>query len=371
LNTSDILIIGAGVIGLSIARELRKRGFSNIRILERGLIGYEASWAAAGILAPQVEADAYDDFFELCYESNRMYDRFAAELFDETGVDIELDSSGVLYIAFDDRDSREFDARFAWQKAAGLKVERLPAVETLEIEPFVSPRVRESLLFPDDRQVENRKLVEALSQFARLNSVEIGENKNIRGILTEGNRVVGVRTNNGDYIAGKVVVATGAWTSLIELGESALPIEVKPIRGQIISFRPSGHLFKHVLYSRKGYLVPRADGRLLAGATVEDVGFDKSTTDEGISRLKEIATEIAPSLRDLDVSDKWAGLRPMTSDGRPFIGPVPGVEGLFIATGHYRNGILLTPITARLIVDEIIGDQSGKFIERFGAVARS
>ena len=366
MNTSDILVIGAGVIGLSIVRELRKRRLGGMRVLEKGSVGREASWAAAGILAPQVEADASDAFFELAYESNRMYDRFAAELFDETGIDVELDSTGTLYAAFYEEDSREFDVRFAWQKAAGLKIERLTTNETLKIEPSISPQVRESLLFPDDRQVENRKLVEALSRFADLNDVEIRENQVVQRILVAQNRVLGVRTADGEFFADTVVIATGAWTSFIELGENTLPVEVKPIRGQMINFRPARAEIKRVIYSRSGYLVPRADGRLLAGATVENAGFDKRTTGDGISRLKEIASEIAPLLANVEISDQWAGLRPMASDGQPVIGRVPEIEGLFIATGHYRNGILLTPITAKLIADEIAGNRSDKFIERFG-----
>src|SRR5262249_44334468 len=158
----------------------------------------------------------------------------------------------------------------------------------------------------------------------------INENECAEGILVERNRVVGVQAANQTFAADKVVVATGAWTSLIELGELALPVEVKPIRGQMISFRTSGTQIKRVIYGRNGYLVRRGDGRVLEGATVEDAGFDKRTTGEGILRLREIAEEIAPSIRDLDISDKWAGLRPMASDGLPIIGAVPSAEGLFI-----------------------------------------
>jgi len=366
LTTSEILILGAGVIGLSIAREAHRRGFRNIRILEKGRVGREASWAAAGILAPQVEANSADDFFDLCFESNRMYDGFAAALFEETGVDIELDSCGTLYAGFNELDSHEFDTRFAWQKAAGLNVERLTKAETLKIEPALSPKIRESLRFPHDRQVENRKLVEALSAYARSNEIEVIENQPVRQILVESDRVTGVRSSERSYLADQVVIATGAWTSFIELGEDTLPLEVRPIRGQMISFRLGETRLKHVIYSHRGYVVPRADGRLLAGATVEDVGFDKSTTEMGVSKLREMAAEIAPSIRDLTIQDTWAGLRPMSADGRPVIGAIPGVEGLSIAAGHYRNGILLSPMTAKLIVDLITGDKSNKFLNRFG-----
>lgn len=352
MNTSDILIIGGGVIGLAIAREMRRRGDLSIRILERGRPGREASWAAAGILAPQVEADEDGAFFRLCYQSNKMYPEFAAELFEETGINIELDRRGLLYLGFDEQDEAEFDLRFRWQRAAGLRVERLYSSDVRELEPNVSESVRCGLLFPDDGQVENRKLIEALMLYSDANQIEIVTDDEAR-LVSPSNKAVKVETNRDVYQAGTVVIATGAWTSLIEFGEGALPIEVKPIRGQMISYRPQA-TFSHVVYSQRGYLVPRADGRLLVGATVEDVGFDKATTSDGIAKLKQIGTQIAPCLERLDITDQWAGLRPFAFRDEPFIGEVPGMKNVFAAVGHYRNGILLAPITAKMIADQIL-----------------
>jgi glycine oxidase len=156
------------------------------------------------------------------------------------------------------------------------------------------------------------------------------------------------------YSAGMTVLATGAWTSLIQLGGAPLSLPVKPIRGQMICYRPPSN-FSHVVYSRRGYLVPRTDGRLLVGATVEDVGFDKSMTDEGIRHLSQVGAEIAPILENIDIADQWAGLRPYALRDEPFIGKVPGMTRVFAAVGHYRNGILLAPITAKMIADQILG----------------
>jgi glycine oxidase len=350
---SDLLIIGSGVIGLTIARELRKRGVGKIRVLEKGQPGCEASWAAAGILAPQVEADEDDEFFRLCYESNKTYSRFADELSDETGIDIELDRRGVLYAGFDGRDETEFEQRFAWQNEAGLKVEKLSSSDIRNLEPNLSDSVRCGLLFPDDGQVENRKLTAALIAFAGAYDIEIDTGVEAKSVRPNGESIE-IMTDSDTYHAAIVVIATGAWTSLIELGENALPVEVKPIRGQMICYRPT-ETFSRVVYSGRGYIVPRADGRLLVGATVEDTGFDKSVTADGIAGLRHIASEIAPTLENLGIIDQWAGLRPYASGGEPFIGEVPGMKNVFAAVGHYRNGILLAPITAKMIADRILG----------------
>ena len=353
MPSSDILIIGGGVIGLAIARELRRRGAGSIRILERGEPGCEASWAAAGILAPQVEADEDGEFFRLCYESNNMYPAFAAELFDETGIDIELDREGVLYAGFDESDEKEFDLRFAWQASVGLNVKKLNAAETRGLEPNISDQVASGLHFPDDGQVENRRLVAALIEFAARNAIEIAADIEAKSIAARGDSVE-VIAGSETFNAGALIIATGAWTSLIQMPENALPVEVKPIRGQMICYRPPQN-FLHVVYSRRGYVVPRTDGRLLVGATVEDVGFDKSITNKGISHLVNVGAEIAPMLRELDIADRWAGLRPYAFRDEPFIGRVSDTKNVFAAVGHYRNGILLAPITAKLIADQVLG----------------
>jgi glycine oxidase len=361
LMTMEILIIGGGVIGLSIARELKRRSVDKVTVLERGRVGREASWAAAGILAPQVEADADDDFFRLCFESNRMYPALAAELQDETGIDIELSRHGTLYLAFDAQDEKEFDHRFAWQTAAGLNVERLDRSEVKALEPDVSDTVIGGLYFPDDGQVENRKLVEALAASAKQLGVNIREGVDVKSVLSDQGRIVGVETTQGIIPADHVIITTGAWASHIELGGGQLPAEVKPIRGQMICYRPNELALRHVVYSRRGYLVPRADGRLLAGATAEDVGFDSGVTGEGLRTLRDVAVEIAPELDSCKVVDHWAGLRPYSVGGSPFIGPVKDVEGLFAAVGHFRNGILLTPITAQIIADGVLGSKNAAY----------
>jgi glycine oxidase len=363
-HISEVLIIGGGVIGLSIARELLRKGFKKITILEKEKIGREASFAAAGMLAVQSETDKPDAFFEFCRESNELYPKFAEELFEETGVDIELDREGTLYLAFNERDESELRERFEWQKKAGLNVEKLSAIETHKLEPFVSPEILGSLFFPDDRQVENRKLIHALEKFAEFNGIEIRENCEVKNLLIENGKIVGAETSDEKFFAEKTVLATGAWTSLIKADSFAMP-EIKPVRGQIIEFQTAKRLFQKVIYSPRSYIVPRQDGRILTGATVEDAGFDKTISDAATEFLRENALEIAPNLANLKIHDQWVGLRPFVSDGLPIVGDFSEVENLFIATAHYRNGILLAPITAKILADKIANDKNSEFFEKF------
>ena len=363
---SEVLIIGGGIIGLSIARELHKKGTRRVTIVERGKIGQEASFAAAGMLAPNAETDKIDDFYHLCSESNKLYPDFAAELFDDTGIDIELDRSGTLYLAFTETDSQKLRKRFEWQRNAGLPVELLSAEDTLKVEPYISAKVRESLFFPSDWQVENRKLLAALLKFAELNGIEIREQTGIQTLLNDNGKILGAANTAEKFLADATILATGAWTSLIELGEMPVPVKVKPIRGQMISYRASKKLFSMVICSPRGYIVPRADGRILAGSTVEDAGFDKNITESGIEQLRETALEIAPGLVNLEISDKWAGLRPFAADGFPILGEIVGMENLFVATAHYRNGILLAPITAKIVAERIAEDKASDYLKIFG-----
>ncbi len=349
----DVLVVGAGVIGLAIARELTRRGVKRVTVIDRGIAGNEASYAAGGMLAVQAETDEANAFFDLCRASRDAYPDFAAELESETGIDIELDRAGTLYLAFNESDSREIRHRFDWQRSAGLNVELLPAVEIRRIEPFVSPDVREGLIFPDDWQVENRRLIAALTRSLSLAGVSLIENCECERLIEKNGRIIGVETAAGKLYAHRTILAAGAWTSLIGGDGIECPV-VKPIRGQIFGFQTAKRLFSRVIYSPRGYIIPRSDGRIIAGATVEDAGFEKGITAAGEDFVCRSAFEISPSLSGLTVSERISGLRPKAADGLPVIGRFPQVENLFIATAHYRNGILLAPITARLMADLLI-----------------
>lgn len=352
-DQQKILIIGGGIIGLSIARELHKCGARHITLIEKGLCGEEASWAAGGMLGPQAEADEAGAFFDICSASRDLYPEFAAELLDGTGIDIELDRSGTLYLAFSDEDVREVRERYEWQRAAGMKVEHWPADDARRAEPFISPDVREALFFPDDWQIENRKLLAALRRYADLNGIEIRENMQIERLCVEDGIVTGAETDNEKLAADVTILATGAWTSLIKLGVAEMPFNIEPIRGQVIAFQTAKRLFQRVIYSPRGYIVPRADGRILAGSTTERAGFDKELTETAAGSLREMASEIAPSTYGLTTSDHWSGLRPAAADKMPVVGRLNSVGGLVIATAHYRNGILLAPWTAETVARSV------------------
>jgi glycine oxidase len=352
---ADVVIIGAGVIGLAIARALAQRGVRELMLIERGRPGAEASWAAGGILAPQVEVDHQDAFFQLACASRDLYPEFAESLKEETGVDVELDTTGTLCIGFTPKDEAELRHRYEWQKGEGLEVEWLDGDEARRLEPFISAAVRCALRFPKDFQIENRRLIDALVRANEELGVQFVNGSSVNALLIKNKRLYGVETTTGFVDTPSVVLAAGAWTSLIASPDFDLPaISVEPVRGQMLCFEARAQIARHVIYSPRGYLVPRRDGRMLAGSTAEHVGFERGVTDEGERAIKSMAIEIAPEIASLPIIDSWAGFRPRAQDGLPVLGPSVEIEGLFYATGHYRNGILLAPITGCVIADAIV-----------------
>jgi glycine oxidase len=364
-NSADVVIVGGGVIGLSIARELARRGVRDIALCDQGEPGKEVSWAAAGILAPQVEANSANDFFQLACASRDLYPEFARELREETAVDVELDTTGTLFVGFTEDEESELRQRYDWQRRADLRVEWLDSNDVRSLEPDVSDQVRCALRFPDDWQVENRKLVEALIVSNGKLNVQLIPNCEVTSLRIDGNRVAGVETANGIITAPTILLCAGAWTSSVETSaDAAAQVEIEPVRGQMLCFKPEQTIARHVVYGREGYLVPRRDGRVLAGSTSEHVGFDKRVTNEGSHGIRLMAAKFVPALASVPTVDSWAGFRPRASDDLPVLGPDSEIEGLFYATGHYRNGILLAPITAQVIADLLAGGSSS-FIEAF------
>lgn len=354
-RTADVAIVGGGVIGLSIARQLALRGVRSVTVIERGEFGKEASWAAGGILAPQVEADRADDFFELARASRDLYPTFARALQNETGIDVQLEQTGTLYVGFTEDDEQEMRRRFDWQTRAGLRVEWLAGEDARHLEPNIASNVRCALRFPDDWQVENRRLTEALVRTNQKLGVQLIANCEIRSVRIEDGRVTGIESETTSIDAATVVIAAGAWTAEIKTAKTnSSAVQIEPVRGQMLCFQNEPPLTRHVIYSARGYLVPRRDGRLLAGSTSERVGFDKQVTNEGTASIKSMAFEIAPALESAAIVDSWAGFRPHAPDDLPVLGRAADLDGLFYATGHYRNGILLAPITAELIAEALL-----------------
>ncbi|HEX7241549.1 MAG TPA: glycine oxidase ThiO, partial [Longimicrobiaceae bacterium] len=352
---SDVVVVGGGVVGCAVARHLALRG-ARVTVVERGRPGEEASWAAAGMLAPLVEADGPGPFLDLLLRAREEYPAFAAALREETGIDVGYSDAGSLSLALTDADERTLEARFAWQSAAGLPVERLTAEETRALEPEVAPSTRWALRFPGDHQVENRALARALWTAAARAGAGFRLGAAVAGVTRSGGRVSGVRLESGETLeAGSVVVAAGAWSG--RLAGLPRPLPVLPVHGQILALEAAPQRFRHCVDSPRCYLVPRADGRLIAGATVERGVWRRAVTPAGVCGILTGAVEISPALADLPLAATWSGLRPGTPDDLPVLGPDPELPGLFHATGHYRNGILLAPLTGEAVGEAVLGGE--------------
>lgn len=363
MHTSDIVIIGGGITGLALARELARRGLS-VSLLERHQPGREASWASAGMLAPQGELSE-GDFLQLCLASNRLYPAFRAAVEEETGVHCYHREAGTMALAITDEDEVEFRHTYNRQRADGLAVEWLSGDDARKVEPALSPGVRGGLYLPGDRHVENRLLVPALEQACRRLGVEIVCGAQVNRILVGGGRATGVETTLGNRFGGMVVNAAGAWAGAIGVPDDALHPPVMPVRGQMLALAlPYPGFLTRTVRSPRSYLIPRYDGRLFLGATMEDVGFDKRNTVWGIARLLAGAQELFPALEHCAVQEMWAGLRPGTPDHYPILGDSTLPDYLF-ATGLFRNGLLLAPIVAQTMADRITGGRTPELIAPF------
>lgn len=346
---TDVVIAGAGVIGLSIAHELLCRGTS-VTLVDPRQPGMGASWASAGVLAPQGALPFHRPYLDLCLSSRDLFADWSARLLDETGIDIEYRTEGGLQVAFDDEEAEKLAQRFRHQRELGLPVERLTGEAARTLEPMLSPDTRCGLLFEGMHQVENRRLVQALVAAVKSRGGVFRTGDPVIDVIVRRNRAAGVVLPGERIGADRVVMAAGAWSGLLNW-MPGLPPPVQPVRGQIVCVDGSALTpITRVINGLGQYLVPRRDGRVLLGATVEKAGFDTRVTAGGLSVVMQHGLRMAPGLAGAPVVETWAGLRPMSKDGKPILGPA-SLEHLVLATGHYRNGILLAPITGRLVAD--------------------
>ncbi len=408
---TDCLIIGAGVIGLMSARELAGAG-ARVTVIERGETGRESSWAGGGILSPLHPWRAPLAITQLVQWGQRYYPALAKELLDETGIDIEWTQSGLLHL-----DAGEYDQARRWAEQSQVKLELLTGAALKECEPSLAAGIPSGLWLPGIAQVRNPRLLRALKQSLVQRGVRIEEGCEVTGLCvvrddaqgrasvagkseatgsrTPGaTKVTGVETARGVIPADKVIVAAGAWSGKL-LRQLGVQLDIAPVRGQMILFRARPGLLKHIVVraaeppsgedqhkevlagggngdavgsgmaSRKlieagvaqseHYLIPRRDGRVLVGSTVEHVGFDRATTAEALAQLKQAALEFAPALADCEIERHWAGLRPGSAHGIPTIAAHPEIRGLYVNSGHFRNGIALAPASARLVADLALG----------------
>lgn len=350
--TPDVLIIGAGAIGLSIAHTLTTRGL-RVTLLDAGEPGKGASWASAGILAPQGAHPHAGTYLDLSLKSRDLYGAWTEQLKEDSGVDIEYRAEGGLHVAMDDEEDAELESRYRDQQALNLPVDRLCAQDVLALEPSLSPDVRSGLFFKGMHQVDNRRLVRALTVAVGCRGGLFVRGMPVTALRISKGGVTGVDTPKGPYKAGIVINAAGAWARMPGGDDPEITPPVRPVRGQMLSL-DAGTIspFRHAIHGLSQYLVPRYDGHLHVGATVEKVGFDANVTAGGIAKLLTNALRMAPCLESCPVVETWAGLRPMSKDGKPVLGPT-AVSGLVMAAGHYRQGILWSPLTAQLIADYV------------------
>jgi glycine oxidase len=355
-NSADILIIGGGVIGLTTAYFLSREG-ADVLLLDQGDLGREASWAGAGILPPSSVEHARTPFDRLRAKSVAMFPALSAELRERTGIDNGYCRCGGLEFVGAGGAAEE-----EWH-GEGVVCERVRAAELPRLEPNVATDQGDAWHLPELAQVRNPRHLKGLIA-ACGPSAGLLPHCPVYRLETTGDRVTGVRTANGVYHAARVLVAAGAWSGAL-LEPTGWRPSIRPIRGQIALLQTPASPVRRVLMWGASYLVPRPDGRVLVGSTEEDVGFCKHTTAEAIQRLLALACRLVPCLADAAVACTWAGLRPGSPDGLPFLGSVPGWQNLFVASGHFRSGIQLSPATGLVMKELLLGQPASIDLKPF------
>jgi len=362
MKTFDAAIAGGGLIGGAIALELSRAGL-RVALTDARDPGQEASWASAGILSPAPENSAMIAMVLLGRASMALYPDFAASVEEISGLPTGYRAKGTLEVLLSRHAKAELNTIIALHHGLGLKAEAISAEQARELEPSISEEVEAAVLRPDEASIDNRLLTAALLEAAKRSGAQILPGSPVRSVWTEGSCCRGLILANGERIAARhTVVAAGCFSSQIAGVKEYAP--VRPAKGQMVSLREEAVRIERVLWSERIYLVPRSDGRILAGATVEHVGYDKTVTAAGILANLAAAIELVPALAAARVEETWAGLRPDTPDHLPIIGPTDR-DGLLIATGHFRSGVLLTPVTAKLIGDYVAGITPTLDCERF------
>lgn len=352
----DIAIIGGGVIGLAIAHALtERRSGRRVAVVEAQTGSREASWAAAGMLAPYSEFNGDTPLFRLCRDSADMYPDFVRALREETGAPCTLVDTGCLLLQRDTGDAQEIDLKLRFMHSLGIDATLLEGPALRECEPNLGPDVRRAVLLPE-RSVNNRQLWDALAAACRTRGVDLQVGTPVHAVEREGERIRAVRTPAGDVHADIFILAAGAWsTALGDLFGVTLP--VVPVKGQMLRYDVPDGSVRHTLHRGSTYVVPRPGYGVIVGTTVEDRGFDTSVDDAAIAGLVRGAAGLVPLLAECAPCETWAGLRPKAPDAAPILGPAPGCANLFLATGHFRNGILLTPITGTVLADLVDGTE--------------
>ncbi len=355
LHERDVVIIGGGVIGCSIAYYLAKRG-ARVTVLERDLFGSHASSAAAGILGAQLEMDGPGPLSELCLKSRSMFPDLASELYRLTGIDIELIRAGIMHIAWTPEEAEMLRHRGALQRSRGEVADWWDRDRVRSLEPAVSDQIEGALYIPRDSHVSPARLTRAFSFAAELLGAEMIERCEVTSLRIEKDRVEGVESDRGTFRAEHVVLAAGAWTVTLakQLG---VHLPVVPMKGESLAVFPRRARFERTLFAEGCYLVPKADGKVIVGATERGGDFTEWVTTDAIRCLTSKAVRLVPDLAESTFIRAWASVRPSSPDGLPYVGRMGHYRTLFVATSHFRNGILLSPITGQRIADLIAGEE--------------
>jgi len=357
----DVAIAGAGLIGGSIAFELARAGL-RVGVFDRQEPGRESSWAGAGILSPAPESAAMIPLVPLAKATMAIYPEFVRTVEEISGRSAGFRPKGTLQAIFSRNAREELSTVIALHHGLGLKAEPLSAQDARELEPSLSDDLEAGVLRPEEASVDNRALTQAVLEAAQRSGVQFFSGSGVEAIWRESGRCVGLQLKNERIEAHWTVIAAGCFSA--DIAGVAPYAPVRPAKGQMVSLRSDELKIERVLWSEKIYLVPRNDGRILAGATVEYTGFERTLTAGGLEKILAGAIELAPGLASARVEETWAGLRPDSPDHLPILGPTD-IDGLLIATGHFRGGILLAPITAQLVREWVTLQRVSVYWERF------
>ncbi len=344
----DCIVVGGGAIGLLTARQLFLEGV-DVLLLEKGALGGESSWAGGGIISP-LYPWSYDDSVNILAErSKKNYPELTKTLFEETSVDCELLNSG-LFTVTEENNQQIIDWATKWSVDASF-IDDTDAIHA--IEKAVGDAVDKGIWMPDIKQIRNPKFVQALKASFEYLSIPYHEHCAVEEIIIKNNKASGVQTKQQAFFADKVIIASGAWSAQFQVTQST--VNVIPVKGQMIMYKGEPDLVKRIILSEGHYIIPRKDGRILAGSTLEKIGFDKTISSAAFDELHQAAVKLVPLLADLPVERQWAGLRPGTEKGIPYICQHDDIEGLYVHAGHFRNGIVLGVASAELMTDIVLG----------------